>query len=82
MKENLGDDVSTDTRNSLTYREMFLLFLVESHMTDEEIANELCVNSRWVKTELERIFTKISVHSRLEAIDWAAKNLEYLRDPN
>ena len=82
MKEKLADDVSTDTRNNLTYREMYLLFLVGSHMTEEEIANEFCVNIRWVKTELERIFTKISVHSRLEAIDWAAKNVEYLRDPN
>ena len=82
MRKNLADDVSTDIRNNLTYREMYLLFLVGSHMTDEEIANELCLDSRWVKTELERIFAKISIHSRLEAIDWAAKNVEYLRDPN
>ena len=82
MKENLADDVSTDMRNNLTYREMYLLFLVGSHMTDEEIANELCVNSGWVKAELERIFTQINVYSRLEAIGWAAKNLVYLRDPN
>jgi LuxR family transcriptional regulator of csgAB operon len=59
----------------LSMREVYVLRLVASGATNEEIAQRLFISSNTVKAHLYNIYKKISASSRLEAASWAAKNL-------
>lgn len=52
----------------LTERELTLLRLLPVHATYAEIADELFVSVNTVKTHVERIYTKLRVHSRGAAV--------------
>jgi LuxR family maltose regulon positive regulatory protein len=56
------------TRDSLTKRELQVLKLLATDMPPEEIAGELVVSTSTVRTHIKNIYTKLDVHSRMEAL--------------
>jgi DNA-binding NarL/FixJ family response regulator len=58
----------------LTPREHEVLLLLAQGMSDKEIAERLYVGSGTVRTHVVRIFGKLGVHSRLQALVFAARH--------
>jgi DNA-binding NarL/FixJ family response regulator len=63
--ENEGDELGM---GSLTAREREVLNLLARGMSNALIAEELVITNKTVKNHLSRIYEKIGVHSRAEAI--------------
>ena len=61
------------TRVQLTPREMATLRLMADGKTNKEIANELAISERTVKTHLGHLFEKLGVTNRTEAIKVATR---------
>ena len=61
------------TRVQLTPREMSTLRLLADGKANKEIANELTISERTVKTHLAHLFEKLGVTSRTEAIKVATR---------
>jgi LuxR family transcriptional regulator of csgAB operon len=60
---------------ALTPRELEVLGLVAMGATNEAIADKFCLSVNTVKTHLYRIYKKIGVSNRLQALLWASQNL-------
>jgi DNA-binding NarL/FixJ family response regulator len=66
-----GNDAPTEAREAmdwLTAREREVLVLVARGLTNREIASALSVTVETIKTHVKRIFTKIGVHDRAQAV--------------
>ena len=63
--ENESDELGM---GSLTSREREVLNLLARGMSNAAIAEELFITNKTVKNHLSRIYEKIGVHSRAEAI--------------
>ena len=63
----------TVTRVQLTPRELAALRLLADGKANKEIANELDISERTVKTHLEHLFEKLGVTSRTEAVKVATR---------
>ncbi len=61
------------TTRLLSDREMEILKLAARGLRSEDIANELCLSLRTVQGHLNRIFDKLNVSSRTEAVVRALK---------
>jgi DNA-binding NarL/FixJ family response regulator len=59
---------------NLSKRELEVLRLVASGMTNKQIAIELCVTERTVRSHLENILRKMNVNNRVEAVMKALKD--------
>ncbi len=59
---------TTRRMNGLSQREMEVLRLLSTSLTDQEIAVRLGIATRTVSTHLQHIYGKLSVHSRAAAI--------------
>lgn len=59
----------------LTRRETEILELMAIGLTNDDIAEKLCISPNTVKTHIYNIFKKIDVPNRLQAALWAAKHL-------
>ena len=59
----------------LTQRELEIIGLLGTGATNAEIAEKLFVSEHTVKSHLYNIFRKIKVHNRLQAMNWARRNL-------
>lgn len=59
----------------LTRRENEIMALLTKGISNEDMADELCISVYTVKTHLYNIFKKIAVENRLQAALWAAKNM-------
>jgi len=59
----------------LTNREREILALIAGGLSNQEIADELCVSRHTVKTHLYNIFKKIGVPNRFQAALWAINHL-------
>ena len=59
----------------LTPRQLEILALVAIGATDTEIAEKLGISASTVKSHLNRIFKKIDVPNRRQAVFWALSNL-------
>jgi DNA-binding NarL/FixJ family response regulator len=59
---------------SLTPREREVLVLLAEGLSDKEIAERLYVGSGTVRTHVVNIFVKLGVHSRLQALVFAARH--------
>jgi ATP/maltotriose-dependent transcriptional regulator MalT len=60
--------------HGLTARELEVLRLVARGLTNEEIARELYIGETTVKTHLARVFTKLDVRDRVQAVIFAYEN--------
>ena len=52
----------------LTRRETEVLRLLGTNSTIEEIASELVITTGTLRTHIKRIYSKLAVHSRFEAV--------------
>ncbi len=64
---------SVQPENTLSDREMEVLRLVTRGLSNKDIAEELCLSMRTVQAHLGRIFDKLQVSSRTEAMVRALK---------
>lgn len=58
----------------LTGREVEVLQLLASGLSQDAIAQELFISAKTVGTHLQRIITKLGVHSRTEAVSFAFRH--------
>ena len=56
---------------SLTYRELEILGLLQERMSDKEIARQLSISSLTVRTHTNNIYQKLGVNGRREAVSKA-----------
>jgi len=70
-----NDPVPSDLENPLTPREKEILLCILMGTSTDQIAFDLNISPKTVKSHLYNIFKKINVSSRLQATLWAAKNL-------
>jgi len=59
------------TTDSLTNRELEVLRLLPTHLTQQEIAAQLQVSHNTVKTHIQRIYSKLGARRKIEAIERA-----------
>jgi DNA-binding NarL/FixJ family response regulator len=62
------------TRSSLTPRELEVLKLLAEGLGHKKIAQALFITPKTVATHIQRILTKLDVHSRAEAVAYAHRN--------
>jgi len=60
------------TGEALTERELGILRLLAQGRDSQAIADELTISANTVRTHLQNIFSKLGVHSKLEAVTTAA----------
>ena len=65
--------VRQKNKNNLTPREQDVLRVLSKGCTNKEIARDLFISEKTVKSHLNRIFKKLDVNRRLEAILYAIK---------
>ena len=63
-----------ETAEHLTQREKEVLHLITRGLSNKEIASELYVSEKTVKTHVANLFGKLSVTSRTQAALWAKDN--------
>lgn len=61
---------------ALSAREREVLLLIAQGLTNEEIAQRLCISLSTVKKHLCNIYDKIQVSNRIQAAFWAVQNLQ------
>ena len=61
----------------LSKRELEVLRLLTTHLPSTEIAKELVISTNTVRSHIKRIYSKLNVHSRRDAIR-RAEELELL----
>ena len=78
MKTEQNDSYAISTRSSsnLTLREREIFLEITGGSSNQEIADKLCISIHTVKTHLYKIYKKIDVKNRLEAMLWAAENFD------
>ncbi len=63
-----AETIEPKIKNLLSDREMEMLKLLATGMSNKEIAEKLCLSLRTVKAHMSNIFTKMNVASRSEAL--------------
>jgi two-component system, NarL family, nitrate/nitrite response regulator NarL len=69
-----GDGETRVLVGQLTPREREVLRLIAAAAGNEEIGRRLAISVNTVRSHIQSIFTKLQVHSRLEAVAFAARN--------
>ncbi|MCA9992221.1 MAG: response regulator transcription factor [Anaerolineales bacterium] len=64
-------DTARSSNRKLTGREREILILVTQGMSNEQIAEKLELSSQTVRNYISRIYSKLGVRSRTEAVTWA-----------
>jgi len=67
-KQNHALTEARDAMDWLTPREREVLVLIARGLTNREIASSLNVSLETIKTHVKRVFTKIGVHDRAQAV--------------
>ena len=62
---------SSGQTHNLTSRESEVLALLAEGLSQKEIAARLIISSKTVATHIQRILSKLDLHSRAEAVAWA-----------
>ena len=60
--------------DQLTPRELEVVRMIAAAASSEEIARRLSISVNTVRSHIQSIFTKLQVHSRLEAVAFAARH--------
>jgi len=75
LAQQRTEDLSEIQEVTLTEREQQLLDLIARGWGNVRIATNLCLGEQTVRNYISRIYNKISVSSRSEAVIWAMKHL-------
>nr|WP_267869103.1 helix-turn-helix transcriptional regulator [Shewanella electrodiphila] len=67
---------SAQPTTALTSRELDVLALLPTCKSNIEIADILFVSEHTVKSHLYKVFKKIDVKNRLQAMSWVKENLQ------
>ena len=66
----------------LTRRELEVLELLVAGLTQSEVARRLVISPKTVGTHTERIFKKLGVHNRAQAVSFAYRHSVFARQPS
>ena len=75
MEHENSNNVPQAKTEMLTSRQINIIAHIAVGDTENEIAGKLRISPQAVKTEIDRIFSKIKASNRVQATLWAAKNL-------
>jgi DNA-binding NarL/FixJ family response regulator len=67
-------------RNELSERELEIIELVATGLTNQEIAEALTISKRTVDNHVSNIFTKTGAKNRVALLNWAMDNGKICRD--
>jgi DNA-binding NarL/FixJ family response regulator len=67
-------------RSELSERELEIIGLVATGLTNQEIAAQLTISKRTVDNHVSNIFTKTGAKNRVALINWAMDNGKICRD--
>jgi DNA-binding NarL/FixJ family response regulator len=70
-KRALGEPVEHPRAATLSPRERAVLQRMAQGWSNEQIAQDLCLNKQTIKNHVTSLYTKLAVHSRAEAVAWA-----------
>jgi DNA-binding NarL/FixJ family response regulator len=71
---------SASARNDLSEREVEIVELVATGLTNQEIAAQLMISKRTVDNHVSNIFTKTGAKNRVALLNWAMDNGKICRD--
>jgi DNA-binding NarL/FixJ family response regulator len=71
---------SPATRNELSDREVEIVELVATGLTNQEIAAQLMISKRTVDNHVSNIFTKTGAKNRVALLNWAMDHGKICRD--
>jgi DNA-binding CsgD family transcriptional regulator len=60
-------------RDRLTAREREVIMLVGEGLTDQEVAEQLCISVRTVQNHLHRSYMKLRVNNRMDAVQMVTR---------
>ena len=72
---NNHESYNSEISIPLSLREKQVLNLLVSGYSNDMISEELCISFHTVKTHIYKIYKKISVCNRVQAVRWANNNL-------
>jgi DNA-binding NarL/FixJ family response regulator len=67
-------------RHELSEREVEIIELVATGLTNQEIAEQLTISKRTVDNHVSNIFTKTGAKNRVALLNWAMDNGKICRD--
>jgi len=70
----------TQPRHELSERELEIITLVATGLTNQEIAGKLTISKRTVDNHVSNIFTKTGAKNRVALLNWAMDNGKICRD--
>ena len=73
-------EISNSAQMSLSSREMEIIELVASGLTNQEIAEKLTISKRTVDNHVSNMFTKTGSKNRVALLNWAMDNGKICRD--
>ncbi len=71
----LQEKPKTYSRHALTHREVEILNRLKMGLSNCQIASDFFISENTIKSHIYRIFKKIGVHNRVQAVKWAQDNL-------
>ena len=76
---SVRDDLSAP-RSGLSERELEIISLVATGITNQEIGEQLMISKRTVDNHVSNIFTKTGAKNRVALLNWAMDNGKICRD--
>ena len=80
MEGMFSGEFSNSVQMSLSSREMEIIELVASGLTNQEIAQKLTISKRTVDNHVSNMFTKTGSKNRVALLNWAMDHGKICRD--
>jgi DNA-binding NarL/FixJ family response regulator len=79
-REEPVPDGTESVRGELSERELEIIELVATGLTNSEIANQLMISKRTVDNHVSNVFAKTGAKNRIALINWAMDHGKICRD--